>query len=730
MSKLKSIREIEMERAAAPNFGKGITVASGFDLGAKAPLDSRLTVKTIEERDAHVTGNRSYEGMLVYVEADKKTYQLIDNTWEEFGFNEEKFQAGLAPVIEKNEQQDERLDILESLVIGGEGEGLDSIIADVAETKAGLAKEIEDRTKADEDLLAKISANETSIESLEAKDVELLNKITANTTAVEKAQTEVDAVEVKVAANETNIAKNASDLQAEITRAKGEEAAIRAELAEAIEGVAGDNSALEERVTTAEGKIAENTSAINKEVSDREAAISSINSKISEMDAAYKNADTTINGRLDALEGATADLEEIRNDIEANATAITAEVTNRTEAVKSVDDKITAEVTRATQAEQALGVRIDGVISDVEELTTAVNTKTAQALTDAKAYTDEKVAEINTATSELEGRVEANETALGLVDGKIATAKTEALNGAKSYTNAEIAKIDSAYKAADTQVLADAKSYAEGKVDEAKTTLEASISAVDTKVTEVVSDVTDLTSRVAVNESDIANIKDALSNKNSSTIVVDTEAEIATENPTPKVGDMAYVISSKRAYIFKGVAAIAVESVPAGWVVFDEITSELDLVDYLKKEDAEGLYRRKDVKIVEADLHDDLAGKLNAKADKSYVDGELAKKTNEAYVNSKVEEVVAPVRTATETNASAIAKEVSDRQSEITRVEGIVTTKVQEVNTSLTETLNEKEAELKAENVALTNRLNNMATVVSNKQPVGTEVGHVWLELV
>ena len=77
----------------AIEFGKGIALAGGFDLGAKAPLDSRLTVATIEERDAHVTGNRAYEGMLVYVEADKKTYQLIDNTWKEFGFNAENLQA-------------------------------------------------------------------------------------------------------------------------------------------------------------------------------------------------------------------------------------------------------------------------------------------------------------------------------------------------------------------------------------------------------------------------------------------------------------------------------------------------------------------------------------------------------------------------------------------------------------------------------------------------------------
>ena len=62
----------------AVEFGKGITLAGGFDLGAKAPLDSRLTVATIADRDAHVTNNRAYEGMLVYVEADKVTYQYVD----------------------------------------------------------------------------------------------------------------------------------------------------------------------------------------------------------------------------------------------------------------------------------------------------------------------------------------------------------------------------------------------------------------------------------------------------------------------------------------------------------------------------------------------------------------------------------------------------------------------------------------------------------------------------
>ena len=63
-------------------FGKGIGVSSGFDLGTKGPLDSRITVATIADRDAHSTKNRAYEGMLVYVEADKTLYQFVDNSWK------------------------------------------------------------------------------------------------------------------------------------------------------------------------------------------------------------------------------------------------------------------------------------------------------------------------------------------------------------------------------------------------------------------------------------------------------------------------------------------------------------------------------------------------------------------------------------------------------------------------------------------------------------------------
>jgi hypothetical protein len=70
---------------AENNFGKGIKITSGFDLSAKLPLDNRYIVETLEERDAHVTNNRAYEGMSVYVLDEKKVYIYNGTEWTEQG---------------------------------------------------------------------------------------------------------------------------------------------------------------------------------------------------------------------------------------------------------------------------------------------------------------------------------------------------------------------------------------------------------------------------------------------------------------------------------------------------------------------------------------------------------------------------------------------------------------------------------------------------------------------
>lgn len=56
-------------------FGKGVSVGSGFDLGANLPLDNRTVQATIAERDSMPT-IQLVEGLLVYVKENKTTYVL------------------------------------------------------------------------------------------------------------------------------------------------------------------------------------------------------------------------------------------------------------------------------------------------------------------------------------------------------------------------------------------------------------------------------------------------------------------------------------------------------------------------------------------------------------------------------------------------------------------------------------------------------------------------------
>ena len=499
-----------------------------------------------------------------------------------------------------------------------------SDIAAINNVETGILKQAKDYVDA---AIENVDAGalEDRIEAVETKNVEQDEEITKKVAKADVINGLEETLEGKVLdARQGKVLKDLVD--GEVTRAVEAEGVLSGRL-DVIEGV-GEGSikkALQDAKSYTDqevAKIEQNSSELEERVNEaistaKEEAIETANThtdaEISRIEKAYKDADTVIDGRLVALEGATADLEEIRQNIETNATAIAQEVSDRASAIESVTSLIEDEVLRATNAETQLGSRIDGVKSDVNK---AVET--------CKTYTDEKVSEINANAEALEERVKANEDALALVDGKIATAKSEAINTSNAHTTSEIAKIDAAYKAADVQVLSDAKAHAESKVGEAKVELERAISTVDAKVDTLQGEVTTLEGRVSVNESDIQNLKDAVSNKNNNTIVVNTEDEIAVENPNPKVGDLAYVISSKRAYIFKGVNAISAKSVPQGWVVFDEITNELDLVDYLKKTDAESTYRKLSEKITEGDLESGLATKINDKADAATLESEIA----------------------------------------------------------------------------------------------------------
>lgn len=68
----------------AEYFGKGISVGSGFDLGANLPLDNRTIQASIADRDAMPT-IQLVEGLIVYVKENKTAYIL--KSFDEDGSN-------------------------------------------------------------------------------------------------------------------------------------------------------------------------------------------------------------------------------------------------------------------------------------------------------------------------------------------------------------------------------------------------------------------------------------------------------------------------------------------------------------------------------------------------------------------------------------------------------------------------------------------------------------------
>ena len=198
-------------------FGKGIGVAAGFDLGAQKPLDARIAVNTIAERDAHVENNRAYEGMIVFVDETKKNYQLINGAWQE---------------LTKAEQ--DRIAALEAMLNGGEGtEGANGVLGALQDD----IDAVDDRLNEGGDIEGRISQNEADIDALEEKtgvkaEFDDEGTQTVQATGMYKYIDDQDAQ----LRNEIDAAYSGAEglVTGEKSRAEGQEAAIRQELANAL----------------------------------------------------------------------------------------------------------------------------------------------------------------------------------------------------------------------------------------------------------------------------------------------------------------------------------------------------------------------------------------------------------------------------------------------------------------------------------------------------------------
>lgn len=89
----------------AKYFGAGIPLSAGFDLSSARPLDSRLVVSDIDERD-NMPAVQKYQGMIVFVESTKTTFQLIDDVWKPFGTNTDSVIENLHEVATTGDYND------------------------------------------------------------------------------------------------------------------------------------------------------------------------------------------------------------------------------------------------------------------------------------------------------------------------------------------------------------------------------------------------------------------------------------------------------------------------------------------------------------------------------------------------------------------------------------------------------------------------------------------------
>ena len=379
-------------------FGKGIGLAAGFDLGAQKPLDSRVAVNTIAERDAHITENRAYEGMLVYVAEANMTYQLVKGEeegqliWKEFGFNQDDFNGAFDESIQ---EIDGRLEAVEGKL--NQGGAIENRIAQAESDIDGL-----------QGLVGQPANGENAASGLHAAVDAAQAKADQGVAdaAAEKQRAEGEEAKIR-----QELADAVSDLQAEIdadvlvekNRALGQEAAIRQELANEKAALQAeiDADVLVEK-NRAEKKEEELRLAINNEIVDREFAIEQLAGRHDEEMEAVEGRVTALenlhegdnsvenqiaNAKQEALD-AVADEQEralgqeaaIRQELADEKAALQAEIDAD---VKVVADDLAEEIARADAAEKALEQAIDNEKQRAEgkegELLQAINNEAARA---------------------------------------------------------------------------------------------------------------------------------------------------------------------------------------------------------------------------------------------------------------------------------------------------------------------------------------------------------------
>ena len=488
-------------------FGKGIGVAAGFDLGAQKPLDARVAVNTIAERDAHVENNRAYEGMLVYVAEAGMTYQLVKGeeegqlVWKEFGFNQNDFDGSFNNAIK---DVDDRLKAVEEdLAQGGETEAR---IAQAESDIDGLQGLVGQPAQAGEGEEEGVPATGLHL-ALDNVKAELEQDVLDEKERAEGQEAAIRQEMADAIGQHAAEGVEASGLRKEIDDAVAAESALRVAEEQRIEGLvtaeaeraAGKEGELAQAIADekarAEGKEGELLAAINKEVEDRGAAVQGLAdrhdqemeaaaNKVAEDLAALKQ---ELQGEIDSDVAAEAALREAADNaldarVKANEEFIAAQPAkdeaqdNRIKAleddapIKQAAIEAAQDAADAAQADvDAVEKRLDdegGLVDRIEanEANIARLDGAVEVEGSVKKQIKDAIDEVNGAAEALEERVKANEDAIVEINDVIGVPAVEADEngeGAQAATGMHKLIADE-----DARILAEAKEHAEQKITE------------------------------------------------------------------------------------------------------------------------------------------------------------------------------------------------------------------------------------------------------------------------
>ena len=394
-----------------------------------------------------------------------------------------------------------------------------------------------------------------------------------------------------------------------------------------------------------------------------------------------------LNDAMD-LKADQADVDSSFRDLDGEITkieGIASGLSGRIDAAEAANSKnerdLQTEVSRATEKEGQLEERLvqaettlrDTVGAGLEELKKQVEANKS-GISEEQKRAEEEEAKITQALGTKVSQDDFNAEQIRVNKALADKATQVSLDEAKADFERKIKeKADSEKVVQDIAAsLVEANAYTDEKKAEADQHAQQLVDALEERVDGI-------DTRVGNNEGEIAKLKVAVSNKNSNTQVFANMDEFtrAAAGLQPKKGDLAYVLDIKKAYIYNELNVIVLNGVqpPAGWVLFDEISTEADLKDYIKStEVAEKIQK------VEANLNKEVE---RAQAKEGEIEGKV------------------------DTNIAGIATERSERE----------------------EAIRGAESNLEEVGQRLNDKIDAGLPTIGNSQPMGKGTNHIWIEM-